>query len=104
AGAGFKIHARRQGQDTVGIHHYFLRVAAPAGDGNDPVARLESGYRGAHRVDDAGYFATGGEGRFRFELVFTLDDQGVREVHTAGADANADLLIAKLRARQLLVD
>jgi hypothetical protein len=63
-----------------GVDQHALCHCAPAGKGDDLVARLDALDRGANRLDHAGALAARRKRQRGLELIQVLDDQRVGEV------------------------
>src|SRR5438128_5397866 len=73
------------------IDNHFLGKTAPAGKTDYPVPHLHRIYLLAHLFDNSRDLASGYKRHRRLKLVFSLDNQGVREVYSASLDRDHNL-------------
>src|SRR5690606_18003470 len=101
AGGGDVIHVIGHGQHTEGVSRDLFGKAAVAGQAHDPVAGLEVPDLRSDAGHHTGGLAAGGEGEFRFDLIFAFDDQGIREVDAGGVDVDDHFVVAGYRIGSL---
>ena len=101
SGSG-EVHASRYWDKPGRVGEDFLGKAAPANECDHPVTDLHRVYAFTNFFDYARDLASWSEGHGWFELVFALDDEGVREVHAAGLHAYNHLSHSWLKRLDIL--
>src|SRR3989442_864713 len=89
-----EIHAFGDRDEYFGVGHHSLGKATPASKSDDFIACSDVMYPFTNLFDDTCYFASWREGHSWLELIFALDDQGIRKINAAGFYRDNDLPLA----------
>src|SRR5262249_24481616 len=100
--AGLQVHLRRQGQHAVRSNQAFLCETAAPRRTEHRVALPQAGDAASYFLDYPGEFHSRREGKRRFHLVETLDEERIGEVERAGLNLDHYLFWARPRRGDLL--
>src|SRR5438270_3326827 len=99
-----KIQPRRHGDQFHSVYHYLFRKTTPTGKGNHAITNLHALDAFTNLFDNTCNLAPRRKWRFRFKLVFPLNNQSIREVDPARLYGDDDLSLSGMKRLNLFDD
>src|SRR5438270_619761 len=96
-----KIQPWRHGDQLHRVYHHLFRKTTPAGKGNHAITNLHALYAFTNLFNNTGNLAPRRKWWSRFELVFPLNNQSIREVDPARLYGDDDLSLSRMKRLNL---